>query len=238
MRAWSGLFGFVGGVTSLAFWVIVPLTVSNSYIHSGQEGIYGVLITLSLCALVGSMLIRVHAGWASLLMGLGVIPGVAALLVPGLLLAIAALIALESAEVGTQRLGGRHAARLGKHVAHGLGSSTLVAGTVSRVDDVMRSDFVRPHPIDMPLAGRTGGIVICRLSDGAEVGTCQGPNHAGKCPRPLDDGTVPCAGSALVLPLLIRGSREWHIPAGYRACFMGSYDVYRQPQQARAAVSR
>jgi len=32
------------------------------------------------------------------------------------------------------------------------------------------------------------------------------------------------------LPLVIRGSWAWHIPTGYRTCFMGSYDVCRQAE--------
>ena len=97
------------------------------------------------------------------------------------------------------------------------------------------SSFVFPRPSDKPLAGRAGEVVICRLSDGAEVGHCQGPDHAGKCPRPLADGSVPCAGFLLALPVSLRGSLEWHIPAGYRACFLGSYDVYRQPRAGSGA---
>jgi hypothetical protein len=32
----------------------------------------------------------------------------------------------------------------------------------------------------------------------------------------------------LSLPQPIRGSREWHIPAGYQSCLVGSYAAFRQ----------
>lgn len=107
---------------------------------------------------------------------------------------------------------------------------TFEASSERREAVTMRSSFISPRPSDMPLVGRTREVAICRLSDGLEVGHCRGPNHSGRCPRPLDDGSVPCAGCLLALPLPIRGRREWHIPAGYRACLLGSYDVYRQLQ--------
>jgi hypothetical protein len=92
-----------------------------------------------------------------------------------------------------------------------------------------RPSFSFPQPADMALPRHPGAVAICRLSDGAEIGSCNGPNHAGKCPRAFADGTVPCAGSLLSLPRPIRGSMEWHIPIGYRACLMASYEVFRQP---------
>jgi hypothetical protein len=81
----------------------------------------------------------------------------------------------------------------------------------------------------MSLAIHRGAIAVCRLADGVETGGCNGPDHAGKCPRALADGTVPCAGCILSLPRPIRGSTEWHIPAGYQTCLVGSYEVFRQP---------
>ena len=92
----------------------------------------------------------------------------------------------------------------------------------------VRSGFDYPRPADVTLPGRRGAVAIYRLTDATEIGTCHGPDHAGKCPRALADGTVPCAGSLLALPRPIRGSAEWHIPFGYRACLLGSYDVFRQ----------
>lgn len=85
-----------------------------------------------------------------------------------------------------------------------------------------------PQPADMTLPRHPNAITICRLSDGAEIGDCKGPDRMGACPRALADGTVPCAGSLLSLPRPIRGSAEWHIPFGQRSCLVGSYEIYRQ----------
>jgi hypothetical protein len=92
-----------------------------------------------------------------------------------------------------------------------------------------RSNFAFPQPADLSLPRRRGAIAIFRLSDGAEIGSCTGPDEAGKCPRAAADGTVPCAGCMLSLPQPVRGSGEWHIPAGYQSCLVGSYQVFRQP---------
>ena len=94
----------------------------------------------------------------------------------------------------------------------------------------MRTRFVRPTPAAGAYARRRGQVLICRLADGAEVDRCHGPDQAGRCPRALDDGTVPCAGQVLALPLVVRGSWAWHIPAAYRTCFLGTYDLHRQLQ--------
>ena len=94
----------------------------------------------------------------------------------------------------------------------------------------MRTRFVRPTPAGGQYARRTGQVLICRLPDGAEVDSCHGPNREGGCPRQLDDGTVPCSGHVLALPQVLRGSWAWHIPAAYHTCFLGSYDLWRQPE--------
>jgi hypothetical protein len=95
-----------------------------------------------------------------------------------------------------------------------------------------RSSFSFPQPADLNLPRHPRAIAVCRLSDGAEFGSCSGPDLAGKCPQVLADGTVPCSGSVLSLPRPIRGSTEWHIPSGYRTCLLGSYEVFRQPVSA------
>jgi hypothetical protein len=92
-----------------------------------------------------------------------------------------------------------------------------------------RLDFAFPQPADLSLPRRPRAIGIFRLSDGAEIGSCSGPDHAGKCPRATADGIVPCAGCMLSLPQPVRGSGEWHIPSGYKSCLVGSYQVFRQP---------
>jgi hypothetical protein len=92
-----------------------------------------------------------------------------------------------------------------------------------------RSSFSFPQPADMTLPRQSGANAISWFSNGKEIGACIGPDHDGKCPRVRADGTVPCAGSVVSLPRLIRGSAEWQIPFGYRTCLTGSYEVFRQP---------
>lgn len=84
-----------------------------------------------------------------------------------------------------------------------------------------------PRAVDLTLPRRRGAIVMYSLTGETECGSCVGADLAGKCPRALADGTVACAGSLLALPTPIRGSAEWQIPSGYKACPVASYDVYR-----------
>lgn len=98
-----------------------------------------------------------------------------------------------------------------------------------------RRILARPQPSDRALPGRPGAIAMYSLANGRELGHCQGPDAEGRCPRPLADGSVPCAGCLLALPMAVRGSREWHVPNGYRACLVGGYAVYR-PQPTVAAT--
>jgi hypothetical protein len=110
------------------------------------------------------------------------------------------------------------------------GSARLsIARTVVEPARKARSGFAFPQPADLSLPRHLRAIAICRLSDGAEIGTCNGPDGSGRCPRAMADGTVPCAGSLLSLPQPVRGSGEWHIPTGYKTCLVGSYQVFRQP---------
>jgi hypothetical protein len=88
--------------------------------------------------------------------------------------------------------------------------------------------FAAPHAIDLSLPVRRDRVTVFS-AQGAEVSTCAGPDAGGRCSRPLGDGTVPCAGCLLALPRPIRGSLDWEIPAGYKACLLGSYGVLRQP---------
>lgn len=95
-----------------------------------------------------------------------------------------------------------------------------------------RSHFDRPRPADVSLPRRPGAISMYSRADRTEVASCSGPNHAGRCPRTPAGGPVPCAGLVLSLPRPLGGSTEWHVPSGYRACMLGSYDVFRQPADA------
>ncbi len=90
-----------------------------------------------------------------------------------------------------------------------------------------RLTFSAPQPLDHPLPRTVGAVGIFRASDNCQVDRCTGPDHAGRCPRTSSDGTVPCAGQLLGLPVPVRGSQAWHIPAGYSACPLGGYGAYR-----------
>lgn len=103
-----------------------------------------------------------------------------------------------------------------------------IGGPYARNHEAWRSLFRQPQPSDLGLTRPSGEVTIHRLTDAAQIDACVGPDSAGKCPRALADGTVPCAGAVLALPRRIRGSSEWHIPTGYHACLLGSYDVFRQ----------
>lgn len=87
--------------------------------------------------------------------------------------------------------------------------------------------FSYPEPVDVSLPSRSGAVTIYSRA-GREVGVCAGPDAKGGCPRPDEDGVVPCSGCLLALPRPVRGSFEWQIPAGYKACPVGSYAVFRQ----------
>jgi hypothetical protein len=87
--------------------------------------------------------------------------------------------------------------------------------------------YTYPVAADVALPTRRSAVTVFSAK-GTEMSTCPGPDAAGRCPRALADGTVPCAGHLLALPRPIRGSFEWAIPAGYQTCLLGSYDVYRQ----------
>ena len=97
--------------------------------------------------------------------------------------------------------------------------------------------FNAPRQIDIRLPARTGEVGIYRMSDLAAVDRCTGPDAAGRCPRALDDGTVPCGGHVLALPVAIRGGREWHVPARYEGCPLASYQAVRPAAVAAPAGS-
>jgi hypothetical protein len=108
-----------------------------------------------------------------------------------------------------------------------------VAATPTRMSrrTTVRRSSIAPYPVDLTLPSRRHEVTVYSAS-GTELSTCLGPDAGGRCPQPLADGTVPCAGCMLALPRPIRGSFEWQIPSGYRACLLGSYDVFRQASPA------
>lgn len=63
--------------------------------HAGNEVFYAVFAVLSGGAIVGAVMAARSTRLAPLLLALAIIPGVGALFVPGLMLVIATLLALE-----------------------------------------------------------------------------------------------------------------------------------------------
>ena len=107
------------------------------------------------------------------------------------------------------------------------GRARLVPAPVAAGQALAPAGMDRPYPADVALEGTRGRVTLYNAR-GVQVETCHGPDSAGRCPRPLADGSVPCAGCLLALPAAVQGSRQWHIPEGYRACMLGSYGAYRQ----------
>ena len=111
--------------------------------------------------------------------------------------------------------------------------SAATARSDAQTDATARpSRFDRPRPADVSLPRRPGAISMYSRANRVEIATCSGPDHAGRCPRTPAGGPVPCAGLVLSLPRPLGGCMEWHVPSGYRACMLGSYEVFRQPADA------
>lgn len=100
MRPWAGPIGFLGAAITLVFWIVVPFAVgtNNSYVHPGNEAFYVVFAVLSIVAMAGAIITPRSTGLAPALMALAILPGIAALFIPGLMLLIATLMALEELE--------------------------------------------------------------------------------------------------------------------------------------------
>jgi hypothetical protein len=99
VREWAGPLGFLGSLMALVFWVVVPIfTTHTTAVHAGQEGFYLVFIVLAIAGLIGAAIAGGSNRLAPLLMGLAIIPGIAALLLPGLVLIVATLLALGETE--------------------------------------------------------------------------------------------------------------------------------------------
>jgi len=82
MRQWAGPIGFLGSAASLVFWVVVPYVGSADLSRTGEA--IGVVFA--------------------------VLPAIGALLVPGLLVSVATLLALQPVEApvtGRGEVGGR-----------------------------------------------------------------------------------------------------------------------------------
>lgn len=100
MRPWAGPFGFLGAAASLVFWIVVPSVAGghNLYLHAGNEPFYVVFAALSGIGMIGAVMAARSTRLAPLLLALAIIPGIGALLVPGLLLVMATLLAMQEPE--------------------------------------------------------------------------------------------------------------------------------------------
>ncbi len=83
-----------------------------------------------------------------------------------------------------------------------------------------------PARAQTPLPGDPRLIRVYRATDWKEMGSCAGATLDGHCAHPREDGTVPCAGCVIVLPMAVEGSVQWHIPDGYRTCFAAGFAEY------------
>jgi hypothetical protein len=99
MRNWVGPIGFLGGTLSLVFWLVVPFAGFAGRLSVGagstNEVVAIVFALLSLGGVAGALMAGGSTRLAPALMALAVVPGIAALLVPGILLMVAALMALR-----------------------------------------------------------------------------------------------------------------------------------------------
>jgi hypothetical protein len=108
MRPLAGPLAFVGSAASLVFWLVIPFVAvgNNIYVHAGNEPFYLAFAFMSVAGIVGALMAVKSTRWAPLLMGVAIIPGIGALFVPGLLLVIATLLALQEPEPASTRIVG------------------------------------------------------------------------------------------------------------------------------------
>lgn len=97
MRQWAGPIGFLGSAASLVFWLVVPF-VDGDLSRTG-EAFIALFVVLSAIGLAGAAMAAVSTRLAPALLALAIVPAVAALLVPGVLVIVAALLALQELDV-------------------------------------------------------------------------------------------------------------------------------------------
>lgn len=106
MRSWAGPIGFIGAAASVVFWLVIPFQ-GGVFAGSGAVAIAIVFAVMSAVGVAGALLAGASTRLAPALLAVAIIPGIAALFVPGLLIVIAALLALEEPErLGTAGLAG------------------------------------------------------------------------------------------------------------------------------------
>jgi hypothetical protein len=108
MRQWAGPIGFLGSAASLVFWAVVPYVGGADLSHTG-EALCVVFAVLSATGLVGAAMTGASTRLAPALLALAIVPAIGALLVPGVLVSVATLLALQPLEApatGRGQLGG------------------------------------------------------------------------------------------------------------------------------------
>ena len=85
MRSFARGFGLAGTITASAYWIAVAPTHSAAVVAA--------MFLFIVLGLIGSLLAARGSRWAGPLMALGAIPGIAAYLIPGLMLMAASLAA-------------------------------------------------------------------------------------------------------------------------------------------------
>lgn len=102
MRQWAGPIGFLGSAASLVFWAVVPYVGGAELSRTGAT-LCVVFAVLSATGLVGAAMAGASTRLAPALLALAIVPAVGALLVPGVLVVIAALLALQELEAPAVR---------------------------------------------------------------------------------------------------------------------------------------
>lgn len=94
MRQWAAPIGFVGAAASLVFWIAVPLTSTDVTTQVG--GVFcAVLAALSALGVAGALMAPVSRRLSPALMALAIVPAIGALLIPGVLVVIATILAVQ-----------------------------------------------------------------------------------------------------------------------------------------------
>jgi hypothetical protein len=98
MRQWAGPIGFVGSAASLVFWLVVPYVGAGANLSRTGAALCVVFAVLSAAGLVGAWMAGASTRLAPALLAIAIAPAIGALLVPGVLVSIAALLALQPLE--------------------------------------------------------------------------------------------------------------------------------------------
>ena len=98
MRQWAGPIGFVGSAASLVFWLVVPYVGAGADLSRTGEALCVVFAVLSAAGLVGAAMAGTSSRLAPALLALAIVPAIGALLVPGVLVSVATLLALRPLE--------------------------------------------------------------------------------------------------------------------------------------------